>query len=499
MAQHTLQAHLAFDIGATSGRALLGSVHDQRVELREVHRFPNAMDSAGNRLCWNTQRLFSEITTGIAAAARELKGSPIESIGVDTWGVDFGLLGADGALLEEPYAYRDTYTDGIVDEVLAVIPRADLYKRTGIQLMQFNSLFQLFALRKLRPVLFDKAQAMLFMPDLINYMLCGQIANEYTIASTSQLLNASNRDWDWSTIDALGFPAGLFQEIIHPSSSIGRIRGPIAEETGANASIRILSVASHDTASAVAAVPSLSQNFAYISSGTWSLMGIETHQPINTEDTLRWNFTNEGGVENTFRVLKNITGMWLLEECRRAWGAHAPASYEELVALAMQETPFRHLIDPDAPEFAHPAHMPDAIRESLRRTSQPDAQSVGAIVRCIFESLALKYRSVLEQLRHISPHPIDTLHVIGGGSRNSLLCQWTANACSLPVIAGPAEATAIGNIMLQAKASGAFDSLGGMRRTILNSFSPVAYTPVDSTRWYDAFGRYRDLFTTHST
>lgn len=497
MALQPPQAFLAFDIGATSGRALLGTLEDQRVVLNEVHRFPNAMDTHNNHLIWNTDRLFAEVKSGLRAAVAALGSTPITSIGVDTWGVDFGLLGADGTLLDQPYAYRDTYTDGIMEEVFATIPRADIYKRTGIQLMQINSLFQLFALRKREPALFEKAQALLFMPDLINHMLSGQIACEYTIASTSQMLNASNRDWDWTVLEALNFPDALFQEIVHPSASIGRIRTSLAEETGANSTIRILSVASHDTASAVAAVPSLSQNFAYISSGTWSLMGVETHQPIITEDTLRWNFTNEGGVENTFRVLKNITGMWLLEECRRAWGNTAPSSYNELVTAAMNEAPFRHLIDPDAPEFAHPANMPEAIRQILARTSQPDAHSYGAIVRCIFESLALKYRSVLDELRHITPHPIDALHVIGGGSKNALLCQWTANACGLPVVAGPAEATAIGNIMMQAKAAGAFESLGGMRRTILNSFIPVVYSPADSSRWDDAYGRYRDLFITH--
>ncbi len=493
MTRQAQQAHLAFDIGATSGRALLGSIDDQRVILREVYRFPNAMETVDGSLCWNSDRLFAEIKTGISAAVASCGGTPINSIGVDTWGVDIGLLGADGALLAQPLAYRDRSTDGMMDEVFTLFPRSDIYSRTGIQFLQFNTLFQLYALKKYHPALLDQAHALVFMPDLINHMLSGQIANEYTIASTSQFLNASNRDWDWTLIDALDFPSQLFGEIVHPGASIGQIRGAIAAETGANASIRILTVASHDTASAVAAVPSLSQNFAYISSGTWSLMGIEAHQPIITADTLRWNFTNEGGVENTFRVLKNIAGMWLLEECRRTWSDSVPASYDELLAAAMTEAPFARLIDPDAPEFMHPDSMPKAIHDMLLRTGQPAAHTYGAIVRCIFESLALKYRAVLEELLCITPHPIDIIHVIGGGSRNALLCQWTANACGLPVVAGPAEATAIGNIMMQAKAAGAFDTLGTIRRTILNSISPVTYTPQDSSRWNDAFGRYQAL------
>jgi len=495
MARHTQHTHVAFDIGATSGRAILGTVEDQRLVLTEIHRFPNAMETINNRLSWNTDRLFTEVKAGLSAAAASLNGAPIDSIGIDTWGVDFGLLDADGVLLAPPMAYRDPSTDGIMDEVFLRVPRSEIYTRTGIQFMQFNSLYQLFALRKAQPELLDRARALVFMPDLLNLMLTGEVTNEYTIASTSQLMNASERDWDWTIIDALDFPAPLFGELLQPASSIGQLRGTIAAETHTHSSTRILSVASHDTASAVAAIPTLTQNFAYISSGTWSLMGIETRQPIITDETLRGNFTNEGGAENTFRVLKNIAGMWLLEECRRVWGTAAPESYDDLLAAALREEPFEHLIDPDAPAFLHPENMPEAIRHSLQRTSQSAPQTHGAIVRCIFESLALKYRSVLDELRRISPHPIDVIHVIGGGSRNTLLCQWTANACGIPVIAGPAEATAIGNIMIQANAGGAYGSLGTMRRTILNSFSPVTYTPQDCGRWNDTFDTYRMLFT----
>jgi rhamnulokinase len=489
-----LLSHLGFDIGASGGRALLGTVEDAKLVLAEVHRFANAMETIDSRLCWNTDRLFREITTGIAAAAASVRGRHLESIGIDAWGVDFALLGTNGTLLAQPIAYRDTFTDGIMNEVFTICPRAEIYTSTGIQFLPFNTLYQLFALKKYQPSLLERARALVFIPDYLNVLLSGQITTEYTIASTSQLLNASKRDWDWKLIDAVNLPATVFQEIVDPASSIGQLRGSIAAETGINTSVRILSVASHDTASAVVAVPSLSQNFAYISSGTWSLMGIETRQPIITSETLRGNFTNEGGVEDTFRVLKNIAGMWLLEECRRDW-ANTHESYDGLLAASMQAEPFARIIDPDAAVFLHPESMPEAIQQMLANSSQPAAQTHGDVVRCIFESLALKYRFVLEELRRISPHPIDVIHIIGGGSRNSLLCQWTANACGLPVIAGPAEATAIGNIMMQARASGAFDSLGTIRRTILNSITTHTYTPRDVSQWNDVFDRHRAQLT----
>ncbi|HLP16270.1 MAG TPA: rhamnulokinase family protein, partial [Bacteroidota bacterium] len=405
---------------------------------------------------------------------------------------------AKGTLLSMPVAYRDPYTDGIMDEIFRIIPRETLYARTGIQFMQLNSLFQLYALKKLSPELVSQASALLFMPDLINHMLTGIAVNEYTIASTSQLLDASGRHWDWETIDVLGFPEDIFQLIVHPSATIGTLRTSIADETGADPLTRVLTVTSHDTASAVAAVPSLSQNFAYISSGTWSLMGIEARQPVITTETLERNYTNEGGADNSYRVLKNITGMWLLEECRRVWNCTGPGSYDELIEAALEAEPFRTLIDPDDPAFSHPDDMPEAIRSAARRTHQPVPETAGAVTRAIFESLVLKYRYVLDELRIISPHPIDVLHVIGGGSRNALLCQWTADACALPVVAGPAEATAIGNIMMQARASGAFDTLGTMRRIILNSFIPETYAPRNTSHWNDAYDRFITITRTEA-
>jgi rhamnulokinase len=488
-----MSSHLAFDLGASSGRAILGTLDDHHLTLTEVHRFPNAMRKENGQYFWDTALLFDEIRRGLAAAGRAMGSNAIASIGVDTWGVDFGLLDADGRLCSMPRAYRDPFTDGVMNEVFSIIPREVLYLKTGIQFLQFNSLYQLFALKKFNPGLLERSSCILFMPDLINHMLTGCIRNEYTIASTSQLLDASNRDWDWQIVQTLGFPERLFQEIIHPSATLGTILPSLAEEAGIDRNVRVVAVASHDTASAVAAIPSLTQNFAYISSGTWSLMGIETHQPIITKQTIEGNFTNEGGAENTFRVLKNITGMWLLEECRRIWNAAGSESYDALIEAALREEALAVLIDPDDPSFSHPDDMPEAIRSAAERTHQPVAQTHGAITRAIFESLALKYRSVLDELRIISPHPIDVIHVIGGGSRNTLLCQWTADACGIPVIAGPAEATAIGNIIMQARGMGSFDTLGTMRRMIINSFSPVTYTPGDIRCWNDAYERFINL------
>ncbi|MGE5316091.1 MAG: rhamnulokinase [Acidobacteriota bacterium] len=490
-----LSTHLAFDLGATSGRAILGILNGDQLTLNEVHRFPTTMTKENGRFFWDAPRLFNEITAGLTAARTASPGAPISSIGVDTWGVDFGLLDADGRLCAQPVAYRDPYTDGMMEKVFERIPRASLYARTGIQFLQINSIFQLFALKRMQPELLERASALLFMPDLIVQYLTGCMANEYTIASTSQLLDASKRDWDRELIATLGFPDRLFRNIIHPSSDIGPLHASAASAAGFNA--RVLAVASHDTASAVAAVPAESPNFAYISSGTWSLMGIETMQPLISEETLRRNFTNEGGAGNTYRVLKNITGMWLLEECRRIWKSTGGDSYGQLIDAAMREPAFRSFIDPDDAAFARPDDMPEAICRRISETHQPALATPGAVTRAIFESLALKYRAVLDELRAIAPHPIDAIHVIGGGSRNALLCQWTADACGVPVVAGPAEATAIGNIMMQARALGSFETLASMRRTIRNSFAPVTYTPNDTARWNEAYERFRNLTTQH--
>jgi rhamnulokinase len=488
-------SYLAFDLGATSGRAIIGTLDNRRLKLTEAYRFSNAMHKENGRYFWNVSRLFNEITKGMAAACEASTQAPVSAIGVDTWGVDFGLFDERGALLTMPLAYRDPITDGIMDEVFGIIPRATLYEKTGVQFLQFNSLYQLFAIKKFNPDIFNKAAALLFMPDIFHYMLTGCASNEYTIASTSQLLNAARRDWDAGIIDALGFPRHLFQTIVQPSTVIGEILPALARKTGIDPHACVRATASHDTASAVAAVPALTANFAYISSGTWSLMGIETGAPIITPETLSMNFTNEGGACGTCRVLKNITGMWLLEECRRVWNMTDRGSYDELIAAAAGERPFRALIDPDDPAFAHPADMPGALCRAAALREQFPSASQGAVTRMILESLALKYRLVLDELRIISPHPIDVLHVIGGGSRNALLCQWTADACGIPVVAGPAEATAIGNILLQSIPSGCNTPLAAMRDIVVRSFPTVTFTPGDTGAWNKAYARFRNLYS----
>ena len=481
---------LAFDLGAESGRCVLGTLEGGVLSVQELHRFPNGPVEIAGRLHWDVPALFREIKAGLKFCA-ERGDLDIEGVAVDTWGVDFGLLDQAGRPLGLPFAYRDLRNVPAMEAFLAKFPRDRVYDITGIQFLPFNSLFQLHALTVHDPGLLAAASDLLFMPDLFSYLLSGAIANEATIASTSQLLDPRVPAWSEELFGALGVPSRLVHPLVPPGAVIGRLLPSIAAETGLG-EIPVIAAASHDTASAVAAVPARGADWAYISSGTWSLVGIEVPSPQITPSTLRLNFTNEGGLGGRIRLLKNVTGLWLVQQCRKAWSAERTPSYDELSAAAEAAPAFQAFIDPDHPDFLNPSDMPEAIREFCRRSGQVVPAGRGEIVRCALESLAMKYRLVIEELRQISVRPIDTIHVIGGGSRNDLLCRFTADAAGLPVVAGPVEATAAGNILGQALALGIVGSPEEIRAVVAASADLKTYEPANRAAWEPAYSEFRD-------
>ena len=451
---------LAFDCGATSGRAVLASFDGRSFRMEEVYRFPSEMEARNGGLYWNVQAMYSHFVACLDEL--ESRGVRLDSIGIDTWGVDFGCLGADGTLLGLPRCYRDSYTSGIPEKVFTRIPREELYTRTGIQIMDFNTIFQLYAQTEKGDEDLRNASCILFMPDLLSYMLTGNKVCEYTDASTSGMMDQTTRQFDKGLLEELGIRTDFLLPIVQPGTQIGEYNG-----------IPVIAVAGHDTASAIAAVPAADERFAYLSSGTWSLMGIEVPEPIINEESARLNFTNEGGIEGTTRFLKNITGMWLLEQCRKIWKAEGKDySYPELVAMAQSEASFPGRINPDDPRFAAPENMVKEIRRSVQE-DMSDAQ----IVSCIYHSLANRYKEVLDMLQGFAPFKIEKLHIIGGGSANDLLNQWTADAIGLPVVAGPTEATAIGNVMMQAKVAGLVKDRWEMRRIIAETVKVKTFIP----------------------
>ncbi|RJP25790.1 MAG: rhamnulokinase [Candidatus Abyssobacteria bacterium SURF_5] len=487
---------LAFDLGASSGRGVLGEIADDRLRTREICRFPNGMIQVCGHLHWNIFNLFEQVKNGLKLCAEEPETIPL-SVGIDTWGVDFGFLANDGSILGLPYGYRDSRTDGAMESFFQKIPRERVYGLTGIQFLQLNSLFQLEAMVRDKSPLLSVARDLLFIPDLLTYLLTGVKKTEFSFATTSQLYNPIKEDWEEELLSALGLPGSLMQKIEQPGAVFGEIMPDVSKQTGLSP-IPVIAVATHDTASAVAAVPAAGKDWAYISSGTWSLMGIEIDKPIITDQSLRLNFTNEGGMENTIRFLKNIAGLWLLEECRRVWAEKRRCEYDDLLVAATGAVPFAAFIDPDWSEFLNPPDMPAAIGRSLKSTKQSVPDSPGALVRCILESMALKYRLVLDQLRRLSPKPINSIHVIGGGAHNRLLCQFTANATGLPVMAGPVEAAAVGNIMAQALAAGCVTSLAGMREVISHSFILEKYEPEHVKEWETAYDTFREIISAPS-
>ncbi|MDR1557982.1 MAG: rhamnulokinase [Tannerellaceae bacterium] len=466
---------LAVDIGATSGRAVVGTIRGDKLDMREVHRFPNHFTEVHGKYFWDVFSLYEEIKKSLIACRKE--GIGLHSLGIDTWGVDFGYIGSDGSILSLPRAYRDPYTEGAPEEVFRLIPREELYRLTGIQIMNFNSLFQLYRARQQGYAPLQAAKYILFMPDLLTYMLTGRPVCEYTIASTSQILNPVTKTFHRELLSRLGIDPSILPEPVMPGTVAGYLTESLSRSLDMEP-VPVIAVAGHDTASAVAAVPAVDPHFAYLSSGTWSLMGIETAEPLITDVSMLHNFTNEGGIEGSTRFLKNVTGMWLLEECRREWEKKGRSyTYPQIVAMAKASGDFAARINPDDATFAHPPSMCGAITAYCRMNSQPLPQTDSEMVSLIFHSLADRYKEVLATLKEIAPFPIEKLHIIGGGSRNTLLNQLTADATGLPVIAGPAEATATGNIMLQARCAGLVSDRWEMRRIISSTFQPEICNP----------------------
>ena len=482
---------LAFDLGAESGRTILGRLEKGRLLTRELTRFPNGPVQVLGHLHWNIYALYEEIKKGIRVGLAE-SGNRLTSLAVDTWGVDFGLLAPDGTVLGLPFAYRDSFSLGAMEEFFGIMPRDRIYERTGIQFLPFNTLFQLYAVARRKPGLIERAGALLFMPDLFNYLLTGRKATEFTIGSTSQLLDPRTRTWDETLLSAAGVRASLMQEIIPPGSHWAFPGPAVSSETGLPRT-PVIATASHDTAAAIAAVPATGEDWAYISSGTWSLMGVELLSPLVNSSALAANFTNEGGVSGRIRFLKNIAGLWLLQQCRKEWSQGQSLGYDELTRMAVEAAPFEAYVDPDSPDFLNPPSMPEAVGGYCRRTGQKPPRSPGATVRCVLESLAFKYRRTLDELRRLTNKPIARIHIIGGGSRNQRLCQFTADATHLPVLAGPAEATAMGNLMTQALAAGRVGSLEEIRSIVRNSVELGEFRPEHAAEWDRAYARFREV------
>jgi len=467
---------------------MLGTVSAEKLSLEEIFRFANNPIEEDGHLKWDFDGLFSQIKAGIAEAIKQSDGK-ISSIGVDSWGVDFGLLDENGELMENPYHYRDSRTDGMMEKAFELMDKDDIYHNSGIQFMPLNTVYQLLAMRLANSRVLAKARKLVFMADLVSCCLCGRAYAEYTLASTSQLMDMRTGKWSQAIFDKLGLPLEIMPEIVKPGTIAGQLTPQICKELGCEP-IKLIAAGSHDTADAVAAVPAGSDTWAYLSSGTWSLMGIETPQAIINDKSEKYSFTNEGGVENTIRVLKNIVGLWLLQECRRQWQREGiDLSYSELTSMAEKAKPFAAYLDPDYGEFLSPGDMPEKINQYLVKTGQNQVDDRGQMVRLILESLAFKYREVIEAVEDLSQKPIDVLHIVGGGIKNELLCQFAANATGKKVIAGPVEATACGNILIQAIASGQISSLTQGRQLIGNSFQLKEYDPQDQEMWSSQYKR----------
>ncbi|MDY5655833.1 MAG: rhamnulokinase family protein [Prevotella sp.] len=477
----------AVDLGATSGRTIVATIENEKIQLEELTRFDNNLIQTGGHFYWDIYALYFEIIKGLKLAAqRQLN---ICSIGIDTWGVDFVCVGKDGALLRNPLAYRDPHTFGMMEDYFEhVIDKKKVYDITGIQFMNFNSLFQLYAMRKNNDSALANAEKILFVPDALGYMLTGKMVCEYTIASTSQILDPKTKELSPELLESVGLTPAHFGEMTNPATVIGQLTEEVQQMTGLGA-LPVVAVAGHDTGSAVAAVPARDEHFAYLSSGTWSLMGIEAKDAIINELSYERNFTNEGGIEGTTRFLKNICGMWIYERCRKEW-TDAPKSHTELQAEAMRQPAFQCFINPDDKAFANPPSMVDAIQNYCRETGQKVPEGYAEICRCIFESLAMRYRQVFDYLKEMASFPIEVLHIIGGGSLNNYLNQFTSNSLGVKVLAGPQEGTALGNIMLQAKASGEVKDIWEMRRIIANSLEMKEFLPQDKQLWDEAYERY---------
>jgi rhamnulokinase len=486
---------LGVDLGAESGCVMAGLFDGKRIRIEQVHRFANGAVSIGNTLRWDVLRLWSEIQDGLAKGAATF-GKRIASVGVDTWGVDYVLLSRTNEILGQPYHYRDPRTEGILAQAFSRVPKRDVFAQTGLQFMEFNTLFQLLAFQKTNADLLAQADRLLLMPDFFHWCLSGSRVVERTNATTTQCFHPTAGQWAFDMLRKFGLPLGMFPEVVEPGSRLGRLRENIAVRTGLSR-IEVVAPATHDTGSAVAAVPTKktgTPNWAYISSGTWSLMGVEVPRAILTDRALELNVTNEGGIDGTYRLLKNIMGLWLVQECRRAFERHGKNyDYAQLTAMAAEAKPLRSLVNPDDRAFLKPHDMSVAIRDWCGRYGEPVPQTEGELIRCALESLAFKYRMVLEWLEELTGVRIATIHIVGGGCQNESLNQLAADACGRPVVAGPVEATVLGNLLVQARSAGELGTLADLREIVAASSSPKTFEPRDTARWSESYPRFVDL------
>lgn len=485
---------LAADIGASGGKTFVGEFDGKRLVQREIHRFENHPVKVLDTLHWDILRLYQHVLDSIQIAKHfiSLDGQEIATMGIDSWAVDYGLIDASGGLLGNPVHYRDLRTNGVMEQITKELSAASVFAATGIQFLSFNTIYQLVAMERNHNPQLQQAQKLLLIPDLLRYFLTGVISTEYTNATTTQLVDPRTRDWNWSLLETLGLPQHIFTSIHQPGSQVVALRPDINRELGVS-HLRCVSVATHDTASAVTAIPTLHARFAYVVCGTWSLFGTEVKFPVMNEKALQLNFTNEGGTSG-FRLLKNIMGLWLLQELQNEWEREdRPLSWEQTIQLAKEATPFQSLIDPDDPRFLAPGNMSSRIGEFCRESGQLVPSSQGEFVRCVLESLTLKYRWTLDQLHDLLGYSIQALHLVGGGIRNELLCQWTANACQLEVLAGPIEASATGNLLMQLVATGELSDVFQARELVRQSIELKRYEPTSSTAWHEAYLRFRSL------
>lgn len=481
---------LAFDFGASSGRAILAKFDGEKLELEEKHRFSNDPVNINGDLHWDVLRLFFEIKQGILKCANS-GDRDIDCIGIDTWGVDYGLLDKNDKLLGNPYHYRDTRTEGMYEKAFAIVPKEEIFKETGIAFNWFNTLYQLLAAKLSDDTALKEAKTLLMMPDLFNFFLTGVKKTEYTEASTSQIFDSNKHEWAYDMLKKFDIPTDILTDVIYPGDIVGTVKPELAEELGI-AEVPVVAVASHDTGSAVASVPVTDEkDFIYISSGTWSLMGVELDKPNTSDAALKYNFTNEGGVNKSIRFLKNIMGLWLIQESRRQWDREGTLlSFDELEKEAREAVPFASLIDPDYPAFQTPGNMPKRIREYCKMTGQAVPETTGAVVRCIAESLAFRYRYTIEGMEDVTGNKYNTVNIVGGGIKDKMICQFTANATGRTVHAGPVEATSIGNIIVQGIAMGAIKDLNEGRKIVRNSFDIAEYTPQEGEAWNSAYEKW---------
>ncbi len=488
-----VKKYIAIDLGAESGRVMLGSIASDKLVLEEIHRFSNGPTEENGSLHWDFNKLMSEIKAGISKAVKEA-GGKVAGIGVDSWGVDFGLLDGDGKMIENPYHYRDSQTNGMMEKAFGLMSKREIYENTGLQFLQLNSVYQLLAMRLRNSAALAKAKHLVFIADLISYFLCGEIFAEYTLASTSQFMDMRSGKWSKEVLTKLSLPEKILPKIVNPGTVVGPLTNEIASELGCD-SIPVIAIGSHDTASAVAAVPASGDTkWAYISSGTWSLIGVEIPKAIINDKTFEYEFTNEGGVEKTIRLLKNIMGLWPIQECRRQWQREGTElSYQEITDMARKAKPFVGHIDVDNNMFLAPGDMPKRIDDYLFDTGQKPIDDKGQMIRIVLESLALRYRAMMEAVEEVTGRKIDILHIVGGGIQNELLCQFTADALGKKVVTGPIEATASGNILMQARAAGQIKTLAEARKIVRNSFEVKEYQPHNTSLWEEQYKKIHNL------